>query len=280
MNQPRILFSTGSLYLLDTAQSFALAAEAGFDGIEIMCDERFGTRDPDYLRQLSDQYGLPILVAHTPFSPRLPGWRDPQNQVARIEQTLQLAETLGCRSIVVHLPHHLGYGTLNLGGRSLRFPWGTPYRSVKAWIEQTLPEVQRGTSVKIALENMPQARLYGIALDPTWRNQVEEWSAVHDWLTMDTTHWGTKGVDPLRAYRAAGTRICHIHLSNYNGEEHQLPHRGDLDLAALLKALAADDYAGTISLEVHPHVLEYQDGEKLRCNLRESLQFCREHLER
>ena len=31
--QARVIFSTGSLYLLDLAYCFELAAEAGFDGI-------------------------------------------------------------------------------------------------------------------------------------------------------------------------------------------------------------------------------------------------------
>lgn len=42
----RLIFSTGSLYLLDTALVFDMAAEAGFDGMEIMCDDRFTTREP------------------------------------------------------------------------------------------------------------------------------------------------------------------------------------------------------------------------------------------
>ena len=278
MSNARILFSTGSLYLLDTAESFALAAEAGYDGIEIMCDDRYGTRDPDYLRRLSEQYKLPVLVAHTPFSPKLPGWRDGEDQTARIYRTLELAEALGCESIVVHVPNKLWYGSLNVGSHAFNFPWLTPFGGVKDWIEHSLADVQRGTRVKIALENMPTRRLWGMNRDWAWWNQVETWSSAHEWLTMDTTHWATKGIDPLEAYRAAGKRICHIHLSNYNGQEHQLPQQGILDLAGLLATLAADGYDGTISLEVHPHVLEYQNGDALRRNLRESLIFCRENL--
>src|SRR5687767_4796855 len=91
----RILFSTVSLHVLYTSHCFELAAEAGFDGIEIMCDDRWGTRDPGYLRALSAATGLPVLVVHTPFTPNVPGWDQPHSQLCRIENSLRLAERLG-----------------------------------------------------------------------------------------------------------------------------------------------------------------------------------------
>jgi sugar phosphate isomerase/epimerase len=274
----RVLFSTGSLYLLDTAQSFALAAEAGYDGIEIMCDDRYGTRDPHYLRELSDQYGLPVLVAHTPFSQRLSGWENTNEEVHRVRQTLKLAERLGCEAIVVHVPRKFGWGTLSIGGKTYFFPWFSPFRALKTWIERELLAVQRETPVKIALENMPLIKRGYARVDPTWWNEIETWSKLHNYLTLDTTHWGTKGVDPLVAYRAAQGRVCHVHLSNYDGEEHRLPENGRLDLGALLRALAADGYEGTISLEVSPEGLGYTDRSSLLENMKICLRFCREHL--
>ena len=92
---PRLLFSTGSLYVYDLSLAFQLSAEAGFDGVEVMCDERYSTRHREYLQQLSDQHNQPIHVLHTPFSPRLPGWYNAQHdQIERITQTLKLAEKL------------------------------------------------------------------------------------------------------------------------------------------------------------------------------------------
>lgn len=73
--KPRLIFSTGSLYPLDTSDCFELAADAGFDGIEIMCDPRYSTRDPEYLTALVDKYNLPVLVCHTPFTTNVSGWK-------------------------------------------------------------------------------------------------------------------------------------------------------------------------------------------------------------
>lgn len=272
----RILFSTGSLYPIDVAHCFELAAEAGYDGMEVMCDERWSSRDPDYLAHLSRRYSLLVLAVHAPFSRALPGWQR-GDEVRRILDSLTLAETLGAEVLVAHLPRKMGLLFIETNARRLVLPWRSPYAAVKRWIETELPEVQRQTPVKIALENLPSPTGDGRG-DLAWWNTVELWSRAHDWLTLDTTHWATKGVNPLDAYRAARPRVCHIHLSNYDGREHRLPHSGRLDLGALLRDLAGDRFAGTVSVELRPDSLEYTDPAALRRNLRDSLAFCRAHL--
>jgi sugar phosphate isomerase/epimerase len=275
----RVLFSTGSLHLLDVSQCFALAAEAGFDGIEIMCDDRYSTRDPHYLSELATQHNLPVLAVHTPFSPKIPGWGYSADQVNRIERTLDLAEKLASEVIVVHVPARIGAKMVEIGGIEQQIPALSNTAAVKRWIEEKLPHVQRKTKVKITLENMPRKEIVGFKLDPFWWNEIDSWSTAHDYLTMDTTHWGTKKVDPLVAYEAAKARIVHVHLSNYyNGEEHHLPHKGDLKLGKLLETMATDGYAGTISLEVHPKQLDYKQSRAVRRKLKEAVNFCRRHL--
>lgn len=274
----RLIFSTGSLHIVDTAHCFALAAEAGFDGMEIMCDARWSTRDPQYLRALAEQHRLPVLVVHTPFSASLPGWPG-GDQVRRIEHTLRLAEQLGVEAMVVHLPERIWLRRRTLFGMRLRIPQKSGFGPVKRWFDRQLRPVQQGTPVRIAVENMPTVRLLGRPVRHVWWNTVPEWSRVHDWLTLDTTHWATHGVDPLAAYRAARPRVRHVHLSNYDGREHRLPQRGQLDLGAFLRALAADAFNGTVSVELHPDALGFPDDAAIRRNLRETVAFCRAHLE-
>jgi sugar phosphate isomerase/epimerase len=274
----RLLFSTGSLYTNDTAQCFELAAEAGFDGLEVMCDERWSTRDPHYLAQLAERVGLPVLVVHVPFSARLPGWPGGAAQVARIEHTLRLAEQLGVEAMVLHLPERVWLRKYSILGRSVRIPQKSGFAPVKRWFDERLRVVQQGTAVKIAVENMPAVRLLGRALPHVWWNTVPEWSSAHDWLTLDTTHWATHGVDPLAAYRAARPRVRHVHLSNYDGREHRLPQRGWLDLGTFLRALAGDSFDGTVSVELHPDALGFPDTGAIRRNLCETVDFCRAHL--
>jgi sugar phosphate isomerase/epimerase len=100
----RFALSTGSLYTYGLDRVFALAAEAGFDGIEVLIDPRFDTRQPVYLRQLMERYGLPILSVHAPFRPRrLAAW--PRTQPESIAATAEIARAVGAGVIVVHLPY-------------------------------------------------------------------------------------------------------------------------------------------------------------------------------
>lgn len=277
-DQIPVIFSTGSLYPIDVAHCFELAAEAGFDGIEIMCDDRWSTRDPEYLAALSARTGLPVLAVHTPFSINLYGWRVGDDEVARIRHSMELAETLGARVLVVHLPVQVGRLAIATAHHQITLPWGGHQGAVRAWIASGgLAAAQRDTPVKIAVENMPRLRRI-VRANFVWRNTVAGWSRIHDYLTLDTTHWATHGIDPLDAYRAAQGRVVHIHLSNFDGREHRLPADGRLDLAGFLRVLAADRYAGLLSLELQPDALQCSDGAARRQSLAASLAFCREHL--
>jgi len=281
MGSSRVILSTGSLYILDVAYCFQLAAEAGFDGLEIMCDERWSTRDPRYLKRLSARCRLPIVALHAPLEKAhgtyLPGWQQGDDPQQRVAQTLQLAEALETEVMVVHLPVRHLY----LSGRRLRliFPWWPFSNPMKKWIEQDLPNIQDETPVKIALENLPALSLMGMQIETSWWNTVLGWSRVHRWVTLDTTHWGTKGVDPLAAYRAAKDRVAHVHLSNYDGREHLPPHKSQLNLGPLVQALVAEGYPGCVSVELDPQVLPFEDEAALRRTLADSLGFCRRHLQ-
>jgi sugar phosphate isomerase/epimerase len=279
----RILFSTGSLYLHDTAQCFELAAEAGCDGMEVMCDERWSTRDPNYLCQLSAQYQQPVLVLHTPAlhrTQRLMGWQNANTEVSVAERTLELAENVAAEAIVVHVPQKLEVFHIRTPKRNLMLPhWDNrQHEAKKTWMETTIPTLQAQKSVKLAFENLPTHRVMGHKFNPHHWNTVETWAVCAPYLTMDTTHWATHGINPLDTYRVAKERICHLHLSNYDGREHRLPHKGNLDLGALLREMAKDGFNGTITLELYPDSLEFDSPIKLRQNLKDSVAFCREHL--
>lgn len=283
MSNARVVFSTGSLHFMDISQTFELVAEAGFDGVEVLCDHRWATRDPQYLQKMIERYQLPILALHVPYPDRLPGWYNPRDRVGHITQTIELAETLNTEVIVAHIPTMAHFAFLKTPGmRTFKLAWATPFRSVAKWMREQLPTAQANTSVKIAFENNPSvAKFFDKRINGTmkaWAG-VEGWAKSHQWLTLDTTHWATMGVQPLEAYAVARGKLGHVHLSNYNrGKQHRLPHEGELDLGAFLRQLKADEYDGTISVEVYPEPLEFKNSTALRRNLKACIDFCREHL--
>ncbi len=270
----KFLFSTGSLYTYSIERCFDLAARSGFDGIELMVDQRWDTRQPDFLHRLSDRHELPILAVHAPFTD-VPGW--PSGQPALISESVQLAEALGASVVIHHLPVRIGYVLLLRGGKRTFIP--TPgingEGEYRRWLEGDYAALQAQTEVSLCIENMPARHFLGRRFNGhTWNTPDE---LMHfPTLTMDTTHLGTWGLEPSDIYDHWGKQVGHIHLSNYDGREHQLPQRGRLKLNELLAKLSAAAYGGAVTLELHPAALDAgRPDEHIAAMLRTSLDICR-----
>jgi len=259
----RIALSTGSLHNWALDRVFELAAATGYDGVELLVDARMDASDARYVTRLSERWGIPVLSVHSPFVPKLEGWSDMPER--RVEQAVRLAEALGASTVVAHLPvrWQVGRVHLALGGwrfdRMLVTPWPSASGARYArWLLEGLPELQSRTGVRVAVENMPMHRSWGRSMRLHSFNSVE---GLHQfpYVVLDTTHWGTCGVEPLEAYRVLRDRVVHVHLSDYDGREHRLPGKGWLRLDALLEAMGRDGFSGTVVLEVEPWALAEGD---------------------
>lgn len=271
-----LLLSSGSLHNYGLNRVFALAREIGFDGIEVILDSRWDTRQADYLVCLSAKYELPVASLHEPFhSSSLQGWD--RNLSNRLKRTVELAEKVGARLVVVHPPRRTLKITFDyLFSFHIPFPTGLSHL---CWLEEELATFQARTPVTIALENMPCRRFGPFRLNGYHLNRVEELEKFER-LTFDTTHWGTWRVNLLEIYERLAGRVAHVHLSNYNGREHSLLSDGCLPLGELLRRLRKDGYRGDIALELDPKSLHAEDEGKVRKHLQECISFCKEHYER
>lgn len=272
-----IALSTGSLYTYGTARVFALAAEAGFDGVEVLIDERWDTRQADYLRRLSAEHRMPICSLHNPFLLHVDGW--PGEPVARLKTTVALAQELSVRIVVVHLPLRVGYVMVRGFKRRWLLPTlPSPFTTMRRWMAEELATFEASNGVRLCVENMPARRLLGWRFNPCWWNNPDEWTRF-PYLTLDSTHLGTWGLDLLVVYRRVKARVHHVHLSNFNGQEHRRLEDGHLPLAALLQTLREDGYQGIIVVELHPDALEAQDKARVLDHLRNQVAFCRQYFE-
>jgi sugar phosphate isomerase/epimerase len=278
-NSIPITLSSGSLYNYGLARVFALAREAGFDGLEVLVDLRWDTRQIGYLQELSATYRLPILSLHAPFqahSSLIAGWdNDP---VEQLKATVRLAEALAVRLVVAHPPQrwHSWRGAGRLG-LSLPVPL-LGLDGYGRWLVEELTAFQETTPVTVAVENMPLYHLGPLSLKLYHLMEAED-LAQFAHLTFDTTHWGTWHVDVLEMYRRFSGQIAHVHLSNYDGQEHRLPGRGVLPLGELLRELAGDGYSGVVVVEVQPDALAAgEDDAAIVERLGGARRFCEEHL--
>ena len=98
-------------------------------------------------------------------------------------------------------------------------------------------------------------------------------------VTFDTTHIGTTGVDLLDAYAVFRDIIENIHLSDYDGRwQHLLPGMGYLPLEKLLTRVKEDGYNGTVTLETCPVAMEDEDKAKAERNAEMGLRYIKDHI--
>jgi sugar phosphate isomerase/epimerase len=278
---PTIALSTGSLYTYGIARTFELAAEAGFDAIEVLIDHRWDSRQPAYVRKLSQEIGLPVVAIHNPFKPFVPGW--PHDPLGRLQETAAVAREVGAGVVVTHLPLRIrGARVEFFGFRCSALLLPIPLGGEKAYRDfllNGLAQFEEDKGIKVGVENMPAKQFLGRMVDIHWLNNLETLLRMPH-LTLDTTHIATWGLDLLAVYEKLKARIVHLHLSNFNGKEHRLPENGHLPLGELLQRLTRDDYNGAVSLEVGPEVLEAEDESQVRAHLHQAVRFFREHISR
>ncbi len=253
-----VIFSTGSLYPFGLERVYRWISEAGYDGVEIMMDERWDTHQEDYLGGLIERHGVPILALHPPL--RRGAWGlGPEETLVRVAK---LARRMEVPVVVAHPP--------------------PPGRPLERWKAGPLREA-REQGVTVAVENMPRSQaggVFGIRRRSCYL--PEHLAGVGD-VTLDTSHAGASKVDILRAHTVLAAQLRHLHLSDSNLEsgrdEHRLPGKGRLPLKPLLSALAASGYTGAVSLELKPWPLGTPDAGTIMERMRAALRFTREGLE-
>jgi sugar phosphate isomerase/epimerase len=279
MNMTILALSTGSLYTYGISRVFEIAAETGFDAIEILIDHRWDTRQPTYLKRLSTESGLPIVAVHSPFKPSVPGW--PSDPLGRLRHSAALARELGAGVVVAHLPlrvHAVRLEFYGLSKRPMNLPLPIPVSGdYRNFLQNGLVRFEEEEGVHVGVENMPAKRILGKRVEIHSLNTHDAIASLPH-LTLDTTHLATWGLDLLDVYERLKARVVHVHLSNFDGEEHRLPQAGHLPLAEFLQRLDQDRYAGAVAVELGPEVLQAEDEGWVQDHLKGAVAFCREHL--
>jgi sugar phosphate isomerase/epimerase len=252
-----VIFSTGSLYPFGLERVYSWISETGYDGVEIMMDERWDTHQGEYLANLYETNGVSIRALHPPL--RRGAWGlGPEETLVRVAR---LAKKMDVPVVVAHPP--------------------PPGRRLERWKAGPLREA-REQGVVVAVENMPRSRPAGLFRVKRKSCYLPEHLAEVGDVTLDTSHAGASKVDLLRAHSVLATQLRHVHLSDSNLEvgrdEHRLPGKGRLPLKPFLAALGASGYTGAVSLELKPWPLGAPDPGTILERMRAALRFTREGL--
>jgi sugar phosphate isomerase/epimerase len=254
---PPVALSTASVYPEPTPAAFELAAELGYDGVELMVWNDPVSQDLAAIGRLSREYGVPVLAVHAPclaVTQRVWG-SDP---IGRIRRSVAAAAEWGAGTVVLHPP----------------FRWQRRYAGLFA------DEVARAgetAGVALAVENMfPVGRWRAVPYSPGY----DPTAVGYPHYTLDLSHTATAGTDALDLLHRMGKELTHVHLADGTGshrDEHLVPGRGRQPCDQVCERLVDSGYTGAVVVEVSTRRCRTRD-ERMAA-LHESLLFARLHLQ-
>jgi sugar phosphate isomerase/epimerase len=255
---------TGTRYGFRTAgysrwsfqDAFASIARSGYQGVEVCLEhaearpESLTAQGARELARMAADAGLQVASVsfHADFEPA--------------------AERLGNQARAVQLTRHFGTDVLILNAARLdeadpRGQWNAFARH----LEQLLVLAQ-AEGVTLALEPEPGHFLHSTADALRLLDQL-----AHPRLgvNLDVGHAYLTDADVAQSIADLGSRLVHTHVEGMPAgvHKHLPPGQGDLDLAAVFRALDAADYAGFLTVDLFDIA---EDPEGAACEARAGLQ--------
>jgi sugar phosphate isomerase/epimerase len=227
-----ISLSTSSFFP-NTELGFRMAAEHGFDGVEVMVNHDRNSQTVEAVRALSATYDMPIRSVHVPclvVSQHVWGF----NPEIKLRRSVEMATAVGAGVVVVHPP----------------FRWQREFAATFAALVDELHLAEAGPAVTV--ENMYTVEAMGRTVKPYLGGSDEDFAG-YPAVTLDTSHAGADRRDILELYGLLRGRVAHLHLSDSTtnrGDEHLPPGMGGLPLTDLAHAMVADEFSGHVVLEV------------------------------
>lgn len=261
--------SSASVWPQPVRAAFEMAADLGFDGVEIMVWADPVSQDVAALRRLSEQHGVPILAVHAPcllITQRV--WSAEPEE--RLRKAVVAASDLGASTVVVHPP----------------FRWQRRYAER---FGELVAELEEASGIHVAVENM-----FPVRPPNTWnkirggktnglsafRPSPDPTEIGYRNYTLDLSHAAAAHVDALELLKRMQDGLAHVHLADGTGaprDEHLIPGHGIQPCAEVCAALASDGFGGAVVLEVNTR--KAKNPQQRAAALSEALLFARLHLE-
>jgi sugar phosphate isomerase/epimerase len=254
----RVALSTASVWPESASVAFELAAELGFDGVEVMVWPDPVSQDVAAVAELATRYQMPVCAVHAPcllITQRV--WAS--DPAIRLNLAVQAAADLGASTVVIHPP----------------FRWQRDY--AVGFMEQ-LATLEAASGIMIAVENMFPMRRGRLAMS-SYLPSPDPTDAGYSHYTLDLSHTAAARVDALAMADRMGSQLVHLHLADGTGaprDEHLVPGRGTQPCAEVCLVLAQSGFTGTVVVEVSTR--RARTRPERRALLLEALLFARLHL--
>ena len=232
MRGPSVVLSTAALFARPLAATFALAAECGYTGVEVMVTKDPASQDPAEMRRLADAQGLRIGAIHAPalLLTRSVWGTDP---IGKIDMATRVAKAAEIPLVVMHPPYR----------------WQQGYRR---WLRESLATVEDRTGVTVAIENMFPVHIGSKPL-MLHANQDLDQLAGFPHLVLDTRTPPSPGTIWSRFAASSGTG-CATSTSPTTrargGTRTSRPARACSTWTRSCSISRGSDFTGAVSLEV------------------------------
>jgi sugar phosphate isomerase/epimerase len=259
----KLAFSTNAYLNYSFAEAVRRIATIGYHGVEIMADVPHAwpafllPEQKRAIRDALDENGLAIsnvnaFMMHAVNDRRQRYWHpswiepDPHYRAIRVDHTkraLTLAREIGASCITTEPGGPVAAGE----------SWSA---ALKLFVEELRPVAQHAEKENVLLLVEPEP---GLLIETS--EQFEEFMGRVDspaiGLNFDVGHMYCVGEDPPTALRRLARFIRHVHLEDIAASrvhQHLVPGAGAIDFAATLKALAAINYTGWVTVELYPYI--------------------------
>ena len=255
------------------AEQFEIAAELGFDAIEIApftIDRdvrRIGEATRQQVRDISEQTGVAVAGIHWLLA-LTEGYHvtDPDPEVRRrtikyMQDLVRLGVEIGGQMEVVGSPQQ----------RDIR-P-GVTYEQAWEWFKEAMTacaQVPGAEQFTICIEPLAPVTNNNFIIQPEEaRRMVREINLPNVKVILDTYSMSRIGVDLAAEIRETGDLLGHYHCNDYN---RRAPGWGDTDFVPIMDALVDINFPGYCSIEVFDFDPEaYEHAQRGLATLREAL---------
>ena len=248
------LFSTDSLsgYWLDLV--FELVKEAWFDGIDLAIWKNFDSRKIDYVKKLSENYGLPVKVIQT---------SDNLND-KEINRAIDLCYELGADTITINAPKFFNF------------------KAFSFITDNILKRRKEHKGIHFSIINPEDSSLFALPI-PKYRfsNMVEIVKRYLCYIGLDIANLDSDSFesDFLRKIKDFLPYLSVIYFSDKSRiwEWHILPGDWVLKLSVFLKKLKEYWYNRYLSTRIKISKSDLADSDKVKLILKKSRKYLQEN---
>ncbi|MFA6991957.1 MAG: sugar phosphate isomerase/epimerase [Candidatus Gracilibacteria bacterium] len=239
-----IILSTDSLKGYGLNRIFELTKAAEYEGIDLSIDfGQYDTYNADYLKKLSEEYGLPIHAISSPQAV----------SAKKVKELVELSKKVGAKVLILQPPKILDF-------------------KLAGWLKEEIPKLREKEFMSIAMENAPAGMLLGFIPEHAISNTNDLKEFKH--VSLDTARIGEMRKDLIRTYATLKKYLVHVHLSNvFHGKKYAPPQEGIMPLESFLTKLKQDKYPGAISIKIHPRYLHAGEDEKVVDDLKTAKKY-------